>query len=561
LEGDVPERDPAWGENSVVPDPDEIDTMFCAAVPTLMIRALNMFDEGYVVPTCGNPQYDGGTVCYVEYYDGYGTLEPFDEDFASNNSGTLCLRPFANASSDQGHAMVSWRGMAVQTFPPDGLNYDYTVSQSHDGGYYLYMVRPWNWLPITRAEYYEDEPAEPQPVPQPEPGQGTPLTVDLLVKAMTGNSFAGPDLDRATAERFFPHLVAVFKKWGVNSRARISAFIAQMGSESGSFQWMREFSRGEGHPYGFYYGRGIGQLTWEENYQRYQNDTGIGAHTDPEMVADNLFVACDSAGWHWDYKDLNPLADQATWQAFYEITGRWWGISGPFAERDARYSVAWYALPADVVLPGDEGEAPQPGGWPKQDVYVSADKWAYVRGPNGPLWLRGSPGDMYEAQEGEGWLQAHLAEDRSKAPPDFNAAAYINARYGTGAAASPEYQKAAYGRTQVRDGGVDKVIVHPVDAQPRTPSDYVPKPPSDIKEAPVADATPKPPLEQREPAVVISSVIGIMVGVLALAGIALTADQIAAFEIVLGVLLPILSAVAAGVITRGRVTPTVKGGE
>jgi hypothetical protein len=68
----------------------------------------------------------------------------------------------------------------------------------------------------------------------------------------------------------------------------------------------------------------------------------------------------------------------------------------------------------------------------------------------------------------------------------------------------------------------------------------------------------KKPLEQREPAVVISSVVGVGISLISLAGISLTQDQIDAFEIVIGVLLPILSTLIAGIATRSRVTPTAK---
>jgi len=39
----------------------------------------------------------------------------------------------------------------LQSFPfgpngEPGLNTDYTIEQSHDGGYYEYAVRPHNWI-------------------------------------------------------------------------------------------------------------------------------------------------------------------------------------------------------------------------------------------------------------------------------------------------------------------------------------------------------------------------------------------------------------------------------
>jgi hypothetical protein len=75
-------------------------------------------------------------------------------------------------------------------------------------------------------------------------------------------------------------------------------------------------------------------------------------------------------------------------------------------------------------------------------------------------------------------------------------------------------------------------------------------------ESPDGSKKPSSPLEQREPAVVISAVVGVGISLLALAGISLTQDQIDAFEIVIGVLLPILSTLVAGIATRSRVTPS-----
>lgn len=353
LSGDVPSEAPAWADNHNAPSVANIDSMFCAAVGNLMIRGLGMWDEGYVIPGEGNPQYDGGTVGWVAYYRSYGTLEDFDEEFAANHSGTVCLREFRDANADQGHWMVTWKGWAIQTFPPDGLNWDYTVGQSHDGGYYEYMVKPWNWLPITEDEYFSG-------------GSGgggttsTALTPPMLTRAMTSNSFAGPDADPDTMAEYFPYVRKTLHAYGITNRARLSAFLAQTGTESGSWRWWREFSRGEGKPFGEWYGRGPIQLTWEENYSQFEEATHWLAHQNKELVADDVQCGFDSAGWFWQSRGLNELADVATWQAFYEITGRVYGEAGPVAERDNRYQVAWDALPAGLTIPATDGPPPPP---------------------------------------------------------------------------------------------------------------------------------------------------------------------------------------------------------
>ena len=98
---------------------------------------------------------------------------------------------------------------------------------------------------------------------------GTPLTAELLTKAVTSPSWDGPNLDPAEAERYLPHLITACDKWEIGSRARLSAFLAQTGAESGSFRWWREFSRarksdGTPKPFGDWYERGPMQLTWEQ---------------------------------------------------------------------------------------------------------------------------------------------------------------------------------------------------------------------------------------------------------------------------------------------------------
>ena len=49
--------------------------------------------------------------------------------------------------ASEGHvAVVLPSGYVLQAFPAAGLNWDYTIEESHDGGYYEVMVAPWNWI-------------------------------------------------------------------------------------------------------------------------------------------------------------------------------------------------------------------------------------------------------------------------------------------------------------------------------------------------------------------------------------------------------------------------------
>lgn len=365
--GDVPATLPAWADNSAPPAPDEILEVFCAGVGNLMIRALEMFDEGYIIPTSGWEQYDGGTVAWYNYYASYGTLEPFDLQFAQTHSGTMCLRAYRDANNDQGHWMVTYKGWAVQSYPSGGslepgLNWDHTVESSHGYGYYEYMVKPWDWLPITEQEYYGNATDGNNGIPTPMPERKV-LTPELLRKAMSSPSFAGPDLTEENAKRYFEPFIKMCKKYEINTRARIAAFLAISGGETGSWTWMHEIGEGGGR-FGAYYGRGFVQLTWLGNYQRYQDDSGYPVVDDPDMVANDPVVAADSGGWFWRrgaVQDLNPLADSATWEDFGWIVGLVWGTgaSTPEPEKDARYQHAWDTIPEGIQLE-DTGVGPPP---------------------------------------------------------------------------------------------------------------------------------------------------------------------------------------------------------
>ncbi len=58
-----------------------------------------------------------------------------------------------------------------------------------------------------------------------------------------------------------------------------------------------------------YHGRGIFQLTFKDNYKRCGDALGIDLTTSPELVLTEKY-ACLSAGWYWNKKALNELADK-----------------------------------------------------------------------------------------------------------------------------------------------------------------------------------------------------------------------------------------------------------
>jgi predicted chitinase len=135
----------------------------CAGATNLFFRA-----AGKRVPTRGNTDYDGGVAAYFYsdtinsqfgtkgYFEGYakefdlGTAKQWAEDTLS---GVLIGRSYEGETlGGQGHvAILLPSGYVLQSFQYNwngqpGLNWDYTIEESHQGGYYQWMVHPKDWI-------------------------------------------------------------------------------------------------------------------------------------------------------------------------------------------------------------------------------------------------------------------------------------------------------------------------------------------------------------------------------------------------------------------------------
>lgn len=140
------------------------------------------------------------------------------------------------------------------------------------------------------------------------------LTRDQLVKILP--------YSRPHASVFIAPLNLAMEQHEINTAARAAAFIAQVGHESGSFQFMRELASGvayegredlgnvrKGDGVRFK-GRGLIQVTGRTNY----GNCSIALFGDlrllekPELLEEPL-NACRSAAWFWSTRGLNALAD------------------------------------------------------------------------------------------------------------------------------------------------------------------------------------------------------------------------------------------------------------
>jgi len=176
-------------------------------------------------------------------------------------------------------------------------------------------------------------------------------------------------------------LQAAFDKYDINTLKRQAAFIGQCAHESNNFKtlqenlnysaeglmktWPSRFSTKEiadqyarnpakiaGKVYNGrlgntseeeaakYLGRGLIQLTGKENYERCGLAIGVDLLSDPTLLLDPRYAAM-SAGWFWNKKGLNELADQ---QEHGQITKRINGGTIGLDDRIAKTTKAAQAL-------------------------------------------------------------------------------------------------------------------------------------------------------------------------------------------------------------------------
>jgi putative chitinase len=191
-----------------------------------------------------------------------------------------------------------------------------------------------------------------------------------------------PALPAAKRQLFLPVLQQAIEEFDILSAARQAAFLAQLAHESGQFRFMEEIwgptpaqqryepvstlatrlgntAPGDGRRFK---GRGPIQLTGRANYQRFGAVLGLDLVSEPERAATPP-VAFRIAGLFWQRNGLNELADQATADAFKQITRRINGGVNGLADRERFYAQARRVLGVpDVMVPATRSRGPVPAG-------------------------------------------------------------------------------------------------------------------------------------------------------------------------------------------------------
>ncbi|MFT3933074.1 MAG: glycoside hydrolase family 19 protein [Chitinophagaceae bacterium] len=132
------------------------------------------------------------------------------------------------------------------------------------------------------------------------------------------------------AEKFMSYINDTCTKYNINTPIRQLCFLAQVGHESGSLFFTEELASGEAYEGRKnlgntqpgdgvkYKGRGLIQITGRTNYKAVGDALGVNFITNPKLLggknvnvctADQLKNAAMSAGWYWNSRNLNAIAD------------------------------------------------------------------------------------------------------------------------------------------------------------------------------------------------------------------------------------------------------------
>lgn len=148
--------------------------------------------------------------------------------------------------------------------------------------------------------------------------------------------------------KFIDPLNAAMAEFGINTPARMAAFLAQIGHESGRLVYVKELASGSAYEGRKdlgntspgdgvkYKGRGLIQITGKANYIALMMALGIDCVEKPEVVEQPV-NACRSAAWFWKTRGLNELADKGD---FLTITKRINGGTNGLLDRQSLYTSA-----------------------------------------------------------------------------------------------------------------------------------------------------------------------------------------------------------------------------
>lgn len=228
----------------------------------------------------------------------------------------------------------------------------------------------------------------------------TPLTLEMVVAIM-------PNAISNGLREEFRYLLETCRRFEINTKNRVAAFLANVAGESGELYYVEEIADGwdyegrqdlgntqEGDGPRFK-GHGYIQITGRNNHYVVGKALGVDAVSNPTILA-QMPYAWYSAGWYWrngsSWGNLNDYADEGNFdKTVMGVRG------GPDSNRTHYWWDAMQALPDDLTIPSPtgidtEGEKSVVTG---QDIANSCIKIAkagaayrtWYWGASLPMWL------------------------------------------------------------------------------------------------------------------------------------------------------------------------------
>ena len=149
-------------------------------------------------------------------------------------------------------------------------------------------------------------------------------------------------------EKFCQPLNETMERYQINTPQRMSCFLAQLAHESGCLRYVRELADGKAYEGRKdlgniepgdgvkFKGRGLIQITGRINYGALGKALGADLINHPELLEGPVYASL-SAGWFWDSRKLNELADVL---AFIPITKKINGGTNGLEDRLKYFSLA-----------------------------------------------------------------------------------------------------------------------------------------------------------------------------------------------------------------------------
>ncbi|MGX9697009.1 glycoside hydrolase family 19 protein [Janthinobacterium lividum] len=147
---------------------------------------------------------------------------------------------------------------------------------------------------------------------------------------------------------FLAPLNAAMAEFSIDTPQRRASFLAQVGHESGQLRYVRELASGAAYEGRAdlgnviagdgvrFKGRGLLQVTGRANYAACGVALDLDLLAAPQLL-EQTTAACRSAGWFWQSRGLNRLADAGDQE---RVTRRINGGVNGLAERLALYAAA-----------------------------------------------------------------------------------------------------------------------------------------------------------------------------------------------------------------------------